>query len=455
MRKLLPLLLVVPLLFTSCFLTEEDSETCTPQCDGVECGDDGCGGSCGTCGDGTTVTGSLFFQARFPELDDQGSLALSSTIELPAGGMLALALDADGNTLGVGQVEDDGAFAIELSRAPVTGDELYFACIWAPTLEDDAKLVVGQPESGGGAPSSGEISPWVFTKALGNGTNLGKITIKEAQGSGAIYTFLLTQLAMRTIWTDILASDVDALAPLALLWSPGEAWTCGACYGGGYPQTMGSTELPHTIFIGGESDSSSAWGYTVVLHEFGHYVADRYLRDDSPGGPHNIGSKIVPPFAFSEGFATFFALSTFSRWVEEPQPLYWDIQGGNSFWVDYSSLSFMSGGDQYNMSLPSSDGGLKQQLDENYVGAVIWHLWDGDDIPEYEEPSDTTALGTTRTFEALASYRFLSLDRAYQGADLVDYVDAVACNNPALAETIYNTVINELGFPFDNPVLCE
>ncbi|MBT9555840.1 MAG: hypothetical protein IV100_07415 [Myxococcales bacterium] len=30
--------------------------TCTPSCDGAQCGDDGCGGSCGTCGGGTECT---------------------------------------------------------------------------------------------------------------------------------------------------------------------------------------------------------------------------------------------------------------------------------------------------------------------------------------------------------------------------------------------------------------
>ena len=33
--------------------------TCTPQCDGVQCGDDGCGGACGTCPDGTQCHGSV------------------------------------------------------------------------------------------------------------------------------------------------------------------------------------------------------------------------------------------------------------------------------------------------------------------------------------------------------------------------------------------------------------
>jgi hypothetical protein len=38
--------------------TESDIEapTCTPTCDGKACGDDGCGGSCGTCADGEACT---------------------------------------------------------------------------------------------------------------------------------------------------------------------------------------------------------------------------------------------------------------------------------------------------------------------------------------------------------------------------------------------------------------
>jgi hypothetical protein len=460
---------LLPLLLGSCGGSDGEA-SCTPECSGLQCGDDGCGGSCGSCsgdlscnedlgictgGEGNTLTGSLFFQARFPEMDDEGTITLSSIIEFPAAGMLALAVDAGGNTLGAGQVDDEGAFSVDLSRAPMPSDELYFACVWAPSLgSDEAKLVVGVAENGG-EPSMGEISPWAFTKALSADPSVGKIMIKENQGSGAIYTFLLSQLAMRTVWQEVLGGDEDAVDPLALLWAPGVSWSCGACYGSTYAQTMGDTELPHTIFMGGEADSSSAWGYTVVLHEFGHYVADRYLRDDSPGGSHTIGSAIVPPFAFSEGLATFFALSTFSRWVDGPQPLYWDIQGGSSFWVDYSSLSFSSGTEQYYMSLPSMEGGLKQSLDENYAGAVLWHLWDGQDIPDQDDPEDGTALGTAKTFAALASSRFLNLDRAYAGADLVDFLDAVACNNTGLAEAMYETVINLLGFPFDGPVLCD
>ena len=36
---------------------EEDTAECTPACEGKACGDDGCGGSCGTCDEGEACTG--------------------------------------------------------------------------------------------------------------------------------------------------------------------------------------------------------------------------------------------------------------------------------------------------------------------------------------------------------------------------------------------------------------
>ncbi|MFV8816587.1 midcut-by-XrtH protein [Haliea sp. E17] len=38
---------------------QADCSSCTPSCNGLSCGDDGCGGSCGTCGGGTECSGGL------------------------------------------------------------------------------------------------------------------------------------------------------------------------------------------------------------------------------------------------------------------------------------------------------------------------------------------------------------------------------------------------------------
>jgi len=56
MRLLLSLLV---LLLAACGGTEDTSDAaCTPACDGRACGDDGCGGSCGTCEAGASCDGA-------------------------------------------------------------------------------------------------------------------------------------------------------------------------------------------------------------------------------------------------------------------------------------------------------------------------------------------------------------------------------------------------------------
>jgi hypothetical protein len=44
---------------------------------------------------------------------------------------------------------------------------------------------------------------------------------------------------------------------------------------------------------------------SVVLHEYGHFLEDKYAKSDSPGGSHNGNSIIDPRLAWSEGFANF------------------------------------------------------------------------------------------------------------------------------------------------------
>ena len=52
-----------------------DSDVCVPQCDGKDCGDDGCGGTCGTCG------------------HDQGCSAESKCVDLDFSGCTGLSVD--------------------------------------------------------------------------------------------------------------------------------------------------------------------------------------------------------------------------------------------------------------------------------------------------------------------------------------------------------------------------
>lgn len=448
------IILVAPLLaFAGCPPPPGDGggdDDCTPSCNGKACGDnDGCGGIC-ECSGGTKVSGNIQFEALIPSTGVNG-VVLDKLIALPAFGMVVGVRDGSGNVIGLSEVDDEGDFSVTLDRElPAAGAELVFVAAWFPDVNAGALLAVLDPGSGG-SPTSRTSPIWAWTKDVPASGKVGDLIIREASGSGAAYVYLFTLGAMGTILNDTLGGQAGGMNSLAVLWSPGVAWSCGCCYAGGMSQTTSSgSVLEQSIFLGGESGGPSAWGYAVMLHEFGHYVARNYSRDDSPGGPHTLGVPVVPAFAWSEGFASFFAVSTFSRWIGEAMPRYWDIQNGTSFWIDYSAGQYTNGA----IGKPNMGGGMAQSLDENFVGYALWHLWDGDDLPE-ENPGDGTALGTERTIRALSAPRMLQANRGAAGADLVDFVDAVLCDDPGLKNKVTSTLVDYVGFPYDGAPGCS
>jgi len=64
----------------------------------------------------------------------------------------------------------------------------------------------------------------------------------------------------------------------------------------------------NTAYILGDRNvDSDEFDDSVIIHEYGHMVAARFSRDDSPGGPHGIGELQDPRLAWSEGWANFFS----------------------------------------------------------------------------------------------------------------------------------------------------
>jgi hypothetical protein len=359
-------------------------------------------------------------------------------------------VDGAGNVLASDRIRtDDGTFDIGVDQ-PLTGDELVvFSTFYGDG--DHVVFAVLHPDGSGTVEPDSTVAPvWSWNAAVPENGDVGALTVREADGSGAIFMFVLGFATLGIVSDDVLGGDQGAIASLAILWAPDLAWSCGSC-AGAYPQQLdGGGEVANSVWIGDEAGGSGAWGYPVLLHELGHYVARNYSRDDSPGGDHYVGYPVVPPFAWIEGWATFFSLSTFSRWIGEPFSLYWDIQEGSSFWVDCARALYSSGDA---MQRPDPDGGLAQDLDENYVSAMLWDLWDGADVAETGQ-DDGTALGTDVVLRAIASDRFLSYDRGASGVDFVDFVDAVLCDGPQLASDVEGTVTGELGFPYDDAPQC-
>jgi hypothetical protein len=62
-----------------------------------------------------------------------------------------------------------------------------------------------------------------------------------------------------------------------------------------------------TVFVLGQRGDSDEFDHQILLHEFGHYIGDQLMGWDGVGGFHD-GSPTSPELAWSEGWATGFAL---------------------------------------------------------------------------------------------------------------------------------------------------
>jgi hypothetical protein len=62
-----------------------------------------------------------------------------------------------------------------------------------------------------------------------------------------------------------------------------------------------------TVFVLGQRGDSDEFDHQILLHEFGHYISDQLMGWDGVGGFHD-GSPTSPELAWSEGWATGFAL---------------------------------------------------------------------------------------------------------------------------------------------------
>ncbi len=71
--------------------------------------------------------------------------------------------------------------------------------------------------------------------------------------------------------------------------------------------TFFSVSTNSARILGDRSDDSDEFDDSVIVHEYGHLLAARFSRDDSPGGVHGVGDNLDPRLAWSEGWANFFS----------------------------------------------------------------------------------------------------------------------------------------------------
>ncbi len=401
------------------------------------------------------VFGKVEFQYRRLAKENDEIVLGTELFREKAGGLLSLLVDKNGNVLASSSLDENGAFDFNITRPVKKGDKVLFV----PALLSSTNEVVFTVLNAGTVSFQEKQEDinvfadlWVWSVPVPSSGKVGRAIIKEDDGSGAVFIFSMATRALQDVVKYMLEDRLENLKPIAYIWAPGKDWKedveCVSCY---VPPNQNITLLVNNssvqfqqfVFLGGSRSGSSAWGAPVLLHELGHYVMQNYSRDDSLGGKHLLGEKIEPAFAFSEGWASFFATSAMGRWSKQPYPYFWNIQQNSFFWLNYNEISPESA-----IALPTLDGGIEQDIDESFVASALYNLWDGKDVAEVGE-DDGAALGTEAVFSAISSSRFKRQDRGALGADLVDFVDALVCASPQESTNVDNT-LQYFGFPYDS-----
>jgi len=96
--------------------------------------------------------------------------------------------------------------------------------------------------------------------------------------------------------------------PLTIFWSQNNNESVISRLTGGQIKTTFFHLATNTAYVLGDRNTDSdEFDDSVILHEYAHMLAGRFSRDDSIGGPHNIGDLLDPRLAWSEGWANFFS----------------------------------------------------------------------------------------------------------------------------------------------------
>jgi hypothetical protein len=133
----------------------------------------------------------------------------------------------------------------------------------------------------------------------------------------------------------------------------------------------------HILLPGEVNVDTEEYDETIIAHEFGHYVEDRFSRSDSIGSPHAAADRLDIRVAFGEGFADAFAgimlgttLIRDSVGFNQAQEGFFDLESGgvvNPGWYSESS-----------------------------VYHILWDLYDN-----VADANDTVALGFAPIFQIL------------------------------------------------------
>jgi hypothetical protein len=247
-----------------------------------------------------TVQGTFRFQKR-PVHPDPGQ---SRMVPVRLGTVEILRMNCGEEVIATAETDDDGAFSVTVNTP--SGSILRAAAV-AQMTRAGARAVV---RNGRRMAYSYEGPDLTLTEEP---SQIREIAVEipndcKYQVAGAFNILESARLGFAAV-EGILAPPDDR--PLTIFWEVGDP---DGTYFSLSADDLDGDGAPGDPFIrirGGVRtagcSNSDQFDDSIVLHEFGHYIASIHSRDDSPGGRHAVGERVDPRLAWSEGWADFFS----------------------------------------------------------------------------------------------------------------------------------------------------
>lgn len=252
-------------------------------------------------------------------------------------------------------------------------------------------------------------------------------------GERAAAPFAILDTVFKAKQLVLSATPSAAFPALSLFWSEDNRPTAGRfCPDDG---DIGTSS--YIVFTGGEADNctpprtnnpdgiyilgdftigdTDEFDESVIAHEFGHYIEDRFGRSDSIGGAHSGSDSLLDlRVAFGEGWG-----NAFSSMVRN-DPIYRD--------------SFDGVQSDFHLDMESDDQNNEGWFSEASVEEILWDLFDSTN-----EPGDTITLGFAPIYAVMTGAQ-VTTDAL---TSIYTFITGLRAANPASAVDINNLVTGE------------
>jgi hypothetical protein len=397
------------------------------------CGGGGGGGGGNQPPANVTISGRITFD-RIPFDPVAGNgLNPAATVESPARQVTVQALDAsNSNVLGVATTNGNGDYSVTVPantnlfiRARAEMIKTDTAPTWNFTVRNNANADALYVLDGNAASSGTANSTRNLRATTGFGTT-------SYTGVRAAAPFAILDTVFRAKELMLTASPNIVLPELRLFWSDENKPVNRFCPDNGEIGTstyvvFGNTDLDDCnqpgvtgIYILGDFNipmpDTDEFDQSVIAHEFGHYIEDRFGRSDSIGGIHGGSATLLDlRVAFGEGWGNAFSGMALGS------PIYRDSQDGmaTDFQIDMETDD------------PLNEGWFS----EASVGEILWDLFDATN-----EAGDTLALGFAPLFAAVTSTAQTQTDAL---TSIYTFIAGLRAANPGSLAAIDTLLTNE------------